>query len=136
MNTGMIDTLFSINTEKIKKVISSQRDFSLKFLSSSIDTGIQKYNESEKIRTITGREDECSGCGECIAFCPKKSISFARNSNGFQVPVIDTKTCIQCGLCKKICPVLNKPEQHTPIEVYGAYSKEEIYMDEIYSDFL
>lgn len=119
-------TLSSINTEKIKKIISSQREFSVKFLSSSIDTGIQKYNESEKIRTITGREDECSGCGECIALCPKKSISFERNSNGFQVPVIDIKTCIQCGLCKKICPVLNKPEQHTPIEVYGAYSKEEI----------
>ena len=121
-----VTALSSIDSEKIKKAISSWRGFSLKFLSDSIDAGIQKYNEGEKIKMVTGREDECSGCGECIIFCPKKSISFARNSNGFQVPVIDTKTCIQCGLCKKICPVLNKPEQHTPIAVYGAYSKEEM----------
>lgn len=121
-----VAALSSIDSEKIKKVISSWRELSLKFLSDSIDAGIQRYNESEKIRTVTGREDECSGCGECIIFCPKKSISFTRNNNGFQIPVIDTKTCIQCGLCKKICPVLNKPEQHTPIEVYGAYSKEEM----------
>lgn len=121
-----VATLSSINPEKINKIILSQRDFALKFLSDSIDTGIQKYNESEKNRAITGKEDKCSGCGECITFCPKKSISFSRNGNGFQVPVIDTKTCIQCGLCKKICPVLNKPEQHTPIKVYGAYSKEEM----------
>ena len=121
-----VAALSSIDSEKIKKVISSWRELSLKFLSDSIDAGIQRYNESEKIRTVTGREDECSGCGECIIFCPKKSISFTRNNNGFQIPVIDTKTCIQCGLCKKICPVLNRPAQHTPIEVYGAYSKEEM----------
>lgn len=125
-NFDRVATLSSISPEKIKKIILSQRNFALKFLSDSINTGIQKYNESEKIRTITGGEDKCSGCGECITFCPKKSISFSRNGNGFQVPVIDTKTCIQCGLCKKICPVLNKPEQHTPIKVYGAYSKEEM----------
>lgn len=100
-----VTALSSIDSEKIKKIISSWRDFSLKFLSDSIDDGIQKYNESEELKTVTGREDECSGCGECIIFCPKKSISFAKNSNGFQVPVIDAKTCIQCGLCKSVCPV-------------------------------
>lgn len=121
-----VTALSSIDSEKIKKVISSWRDSSLKFLSDSIDNGIQKYNESEELKTVTGREDECSGCGECITFCSKKSISFARNSNGFQVPVIDAKTCIQCGLCKSVCPVLNKPKQHKPIEVYGAYSKDEM----------
>lgn len=121
-----VTALSSIDSEKIKKIISSWRDFSLKFLSDSIDDGIQKYNESEELKTVTGREDECSGCGECIIFCPKKSISFAKNSNGFQVPVIDAKTCIQCGLCKSVCPVLNKPKQHKPIEVYGAYSKDEM----------
>lgn len=68
-----VTALSSIDSEKIKKIISSWRDFSLKFLSDSIDDGIQKYNESEELKTVTGREDECSGCGECIIFCPKKA---------------------------------------------------------------
>lgn len=30
---------------------------------------------------------------------------------GFIYPVIDSLLCVGCGLCKKICPVLNRPER-------------------------
>lgn len=121
-----VDELFSINAEQIKKIISAHREQSLKFLSDSIHYGVQKCDERELAKTISGREDECSGCGECVAFCPKKCISMEKNCNGFQVPVIDAKICIQCGLCRNICPVLNDNSKYSPIEVYGAYSKKEI----------
>ena len=89
-----VDTLSGINAEQIKNIISGNRSSSIKFLSNSIQSGVQRWDENKKVKTISGREDECSGCGECVTFCPKKSISLVRNSNGFQVPVIDVKTCV------------------------------------------
>lgn len=121
-----VATLCKIDVERIKKTISTYRKMSLEFLADSIYCGIQKYDESERMKTISAREDECSGCGECVLFCPKNSISMERNSNGFQVPVINPETCIQCGLCKNICPILNKKDGHLPLEIYGAHSKKEM----------
>ena len=118
--------LASINADRIKKILSMNRTTSLQFLNDSINCGIQQYDENRSIKTVSGREDECSGCGECVVFCPKNSISLERNANGFRVPVINTESCIQCGLCKNICPVLSLNDKHTPIEAYGAYSKKEM----------
>lgn len=118
--------LASINADRIKKILSMNRITSLQFLNDSINCGIQQYDENRSIKTVSGREDECSGCGECVVFCPKNSISLERNANGFRVPVINTESCIQCGLCKNICPVLSLNDKHTPIEAYGAYSKKEM----------
>lgn len=50
---------------------------------------------------------KCSGCKACESICPKKSISFIENDEGFLVPIVDESTCINCGLCYKKCPQLN-----------------------------
>ena len=121
-----VEELSSINAEKIKMILSDNRTISLEFLIESIRSGIQQYDENESIKTVSGKENECTGCGECAAFCPRNSIALERNANGFMVSVINTKSCIQCGLCKKVCPVLNTAEKHTPIEVYGAHTQMEM----------
>lgn len=44
---------------------------------------------------------------------------------GFLYPVVDTVTCIECGLCEKVCPVINQSESRKPLNVYAAKNKDE-----------
>lgn len=50
---------------------------------------------------------ECCGCNACGDACPKGSISFVKDEEGFLYPQIDKTTCIECNLCEKVCPVIN-----------------------------
>lgn len=52
-------------------------------------------------------KERCSGCGACMASCPKEAISMLRDSEGFDFPHIDQTLCIDCGLCQKVCPPLH-----------------------------
>ena len=57
--------------------------------------------------------EHCTGCGACVQHCPKQCISWKAGEFGFQYPIIDEKTCINCHLCEKVCPIdkeLRKPE--------------------------
>ena len=59
--------------------------------------------------------DRCTGCTACAAACPKNCISMMPDADGFCHPVIDESSCVGCGLCEKVCPVLNPLElTHTP----------------------
>ena len=50
------------------------------------------------------RKEDCTGCFACYNICPKKAINMAEDNEGFKYPVIDSKKCINCGLCTYICP--------------------------------
>ncbi len=50
----------------------------------------------------------CSGCHACYSVCPKRCISMKADSEGFCYPNIDESKCIDCGMCKRVCPILNK----------------------------
>ena len=67
----------------------------------------------------------CTGCTACMNICPKKAISMQEDSEGFKYPVIDQDKCINCGLCKKTCPVLNTKNNFAINSCYAAYSKKE-----------
>ena len=51
--------------------------------------------------------ENCSGCHACFSSCPKEAISMLANNEGFLLPVIDKKKCVDCGVCEKVCPALN-----------------------------
>ena len=53
------------------------------------------------------QKTECCGCNACGDVCPKNSISFKKDNEGFMYPVIDHSTCTECGLCEKVCPSIN-----------------------------
>ncbi len=118
-----IEALTTIDSIKIRKIICERKKQSIDFLLKAIKTGCQEYHKQVEIKTILGREDECSGCGGCVALCPKKCISLGKDKNGFLVPVINTQTCIECGLCKNVCPMQNYNDKHIPVKTYAAYSK-------------
>jgi len=55
---------------------------------------------------ITDKKN-CCGCNACLDACPKNAISQKIDIEGFWYPVVDTDTCVNCGLCEKVCPQIN-----------------------------
>lgn len=67
----------------------------------------------------------CSGCTACQSICPKTAISMIADTEGFLYPQIDESKCVQCGLCEKVCPSLNRDLPRTPLAVYAAKAKDD-----------
>ena len=55
-------------------------------------------------------KQSCTGCYACLNICPKQCISMNNDDEGFWYPVVYDERCIECGLCDKVCPILNKVE--------------------------
>lgn len=57
----------------------------------------------------------CSGCGACVAVCPRKCLKLEMNDEGFLEASDRGKGCINCGLCDKVCPFIASHEKTDPI---------------------
>lgn len=68
--------------------------------------------------------ENCTGCGACVQRCPKQCISWTTKEFDFLYPQVDEATCINCGLCEKVCPI--DKELKTPIvqKTYAAVHKD------------
>ncbi len=53
---------------------------------------------------VTQNLKNCTGCGVCVAVCPKKCLDLKLNKKGFYVPQLNDIECIDCRLCDKVCP--------------------------------
>ena len=65
-------------------------------------------------------KSQCCGCNGCVLRCPKGCITMVEDEEGFLYPQVDAAMCIECGLCEKVCPVLNPYEAKRPETVYAA----------------
>lgn len=70
-------------------------------------------------------KDKCTGCFACHNICPKGAIEMKEDKFGYIYPEIIKSKCINCGLCKKTCPVLNKVELNEPLKCYAMYANNE-----------
>lgn len=68
---------------------------------------------------------DCCGCGACVQRCPKSCILMREDKEGFLYPEVNKEMCIDCGLCEKVCPVINQSEERKPMAVYAAKHKDE-----------
>lgn len=73
------------------------------------------------------KKEDCCGCNACGDVCPKKAITFKTDNEGFWYPEVDMQKCIDCGLCEKVCPIiqaggLKKNDFETP-KCYAAQNK-------------
>ena len=70
-------------------------------------------------------KQDCCGCSACVQRCPKQCITLHEDEEGFLYPKVDMETCIDCGLCEKVCPVLHQAEERVPLEVFAAKNPNE-----------
>lgn len=68
---------------------------------------------------------DCCGCYACINSCPVACIEMQNDMEGFAYPVVNKDKCIDCGLCEKVCPVLNNLHFRKPLQVYAVKAKSE-----------
>lgn len=50
---------------------------------------------------------DCCGCNACGDICGKKAITFNTDKEGFWYPIVDAEKCVDCGLCERVCPIMN-----------------------------
>ncbi len=63
---------------------------------------------------------QCCGCQACANSCPRQCITMQADEEGFLYPSVDESACVNCGLCEKVCPILNKPSTHPVLDAYAA----------------
>lgn len=68
---------------------------------------------------------KCCGCSGCVEVCPKQCISFEEDKEGFRYPKVDLNRCIECGLCEKVCPVINNSEPQKVTSVFAASNQDD-----------
>lgn len=77
------------------------------------------------IQKVYAEKAQCCGCSACAVVCPKQCISMKADHEGFLYPEINHALCVQCGKCRKVCPVINQKSTYTEPDCYVAYSKED-----------
>ena len=71
---------------------------------------------------------ECTGCMACVNSCPALAIRITEDEYGFLMPVVDTESCINCGLCERVCPIEIRGEdgeKTAPMEAWAMYHNNE-----------
>lgn len=66
---------------------------------------------------------QCTGCAACAQSCVHGAITMCMAGNGFLYSEIDDNICTDCGLCKKTCPVNEKPVCGSPLNVYLCWNR-------------
>ena len=77
-------------------------------------------NENKSISCLN--KQECTGCRLCGDSCPKHSISFQEDLEGFFYPTVNEDTCVNCGLCEKMCPALHVKKNECAVNSYAVYA--------------
>lgn len=68
---------------------------------------------------------KCSGCCACANACDVDAIIMKTDNEGFWYPKI-LDSCIKCGKCETVCPIIDKPiAKEFDVKAYAAYNKNE-----------
>lgn len=70
---------------------------------------------------------KCCGCTACYSICPTKCILMVPDEEGFLYPLVEKEHCVDCHLCEKVCPIVNKMKtKNTPMAYVVQHKEKEI----------
>ena len=70
-------------------------------------------------------KNNCCGCSACASICPKQCIKMVDDNEGFSYPLVDRVTCVDCGLCERVCNELHPYKEREPLKVLAAINRNE-----------
>lgn len=71
----------------------------------------------------SNNKTECYGCEACVQACNKAALTMIEDNEGFRYPHIDLSLCVNCGLCRKVCPFEHTPTMHDEDKyAFGGYN--------------
>jgi len=70
------------------------------------------------------QKNDCCGCHACRTACPIGCIEMVADSEGFLYPQVNEQLCTDCGICKKVCPMLLTPRQGEPPAAFAAWNRD------------
>ena len=75
---------------------------------------------------------DCCGCTACSSVCAHNAISMTADTEGFKYPHIDGNLCTNCGLCEKVCPLINRDNtlrNTTYKKIFACRLKDEVILE-------
>lgn len=69
------------------------------------------------------KKEECTGCAACYNVCTHSAIKMLEDECGYIYPHIDEDICVDCGLCRKICPTNELCNLSYPLSSIAAINK-------------
>ena len=86
---------------------------------------IQNFWINEVLTNPQNRKD-CCGCSACEQICGTNAIIMQADKEMFLYPIVNETKCVDCGLCIKVCPVINPCTTDAPyLKTYAGYSSDE-----------
>lgn len=75
---------------------------------------------------ISPKKNNCCGCGACVSVCPTQAIKLTPDKLGFLYPTVNTRKCVNCEKCDRICPLGEdaKPTESPIRKVFAARNKD------------
>lgn len=69
-------------------------------------------------------EKECCGCEACAGVCVHGAIHMEKNREGFWHAAVNADCCVKCGLCEKVCPVIEQENCDTYISAWAVQNQD------------
>lgn len=77
-----------------------------------------------KMKTVC-ELNKCNGCMACLEKCHRNAITIQDDLKYYNA-IIDTRKCVDCGLCTKVCPRANDNAANKPQWWYQGWAKSEL----------
>ncbi len=115
--------------DTINAKLEDARADSLAYLKAAIEgtelPAVSVYETARRVIPTLCSSEDCTGCTACAAACPVDAITMKSDHEGFLRPIIGN-TCIHCGKCERVCPMLT-PLIHEdgPDKAYALWNADE-----------